>query len=198
MVRRNRIHSQSLAGIGTSGSCSPRNKLSLHRSPGIIRKLVQYQTCVQIVYGGESWFHGAHAEFDWARADWEASQRDRRCPQHCQHCSMVIPARIRLQNNKWWISWWKLYNVKKYDKVERQKEAMEAARIAKLSPGARPPQDMFRNDSSHLAWDDDGMPTRLADGTPMSRSAINKRKKMWRAEQLLHEKYLALRKTWAF
>lgn len=74
-------------------------------------------------------------------------------------------------------------------------QAAEAARIAKLSAGATPPQEMFRNDSSFSAWDDDGIPTRLADGTPMSKSAINKRKKMWKAQQSLHEKYLAWRQT---
>jgi ERI1 exoribonuclease 3 len=74
-------------------------------------------------------------------------------------------------------------------------QAVEAARIAKLSAGATPPQEMFLNDTSFSAWDDDGIPTRLADGTPMSKSAINKRKKMWKTQQSLHEKYLAWRQT---
>ena len=81
-------------------------------------------------------------------------------------------------------------------KLQREKaevsQAAEAAPIAKLSAGATPPQEMFRDDSSFSAWDDDGVPTCLADGTPMSKSAINKRRKMWKAQQLLHEKYL----TW--
>jgi len=74
-------------------------------------------------------------------------------------------------------------------------QAAEAARIAKLSAGAMPPQEIFRNDSSFSVWDDDGVPMCLADGTPMSKSAINKRKKMWKAQQSLHEKYLAWRQT---
>jgi inhibitor of KinA sporulation pathway (predicted exonuclease) len=73
------------------------------------------------------------------------------------------------------------------------KQAAEAARIAKLSAVATPPQEMFRDDSSFSAWDDDGIPTHLADGTLMSKSAINKRKKAWKAQQSLHEKYLAWR-----
>lgn len=74
-------------------------------------------------------------------------------------------------------------------------QAAEAARITKLSAGAMPPQEMFRNDSSFSMWDEDGIPTCLAEGTPMSKSAINKRKKMWKAQQSLHEKYLAWRQT---
>jgi inhibitor of KinA sporulation pathway (predicted exonuclease) len=75
------------------------------------------------------------------------------------------------------------------------KQAVEAARIAKLSAGATSPQEMFRSDPSFSAWDDDGVPMCLADGTPISKSAINKRKKMWKAQKLLHEKYLAQRQA---
>lgn len=78
---------------------------------------------------------------------------------------------------------------------EEAKEVAEVARIAKLSAGEMPPQEMFRNDSSFSAWDDDGIPTHLADGTPSSKSAINKRKKLWKAQQSWHEKYLAWRQT---
>ncbi|KAH8645880.1 ribonuclease H-like domain-containing protein [Tricladium varicosporioides] len=74
-------------------------------------------------------------------------------------------------------------------------QAVEAARIAKLSAGATSPKEMFLNDSSFSVWDGDGIPTHLADGMPMSKSAINKRKKMWKAQQLLHEKYLVWRQT---
>jgi hypothetical protein len=74
-------------------------------------------------------------------------------------------------------------------------QAAEVARIAKLSAGATAPQEMFRNDSSFSAWGNDGIPTRLANGTPMSKSTINKRKKMWKAQQSLHEKHLAWRQT---
>ncbi|KAE8454250.1 hypothetical protein EG329_005175 [Mollisiaceae sp. DMI_Dod_QoI] len=74
-------------------------------------------------------------------------------------------------------------------------QAVEATRVARLSAGQTPPQEMFRNDSSFSMWDDDGIPTRLADGTPVSKSAINKRKKMWKAQQSLHEKYLDWRQS---
>ncbi|KAE9372927.1 hypothetical protein N431DRAFT_439880 [Stipitochalara longipes BDJ] len=84
--------------------------------------------------------------------------------------------------------------------LQREKEevnqAAEAALIAKLSSArATPPQEMFRNDSGFSAWDDGGIPTRLANGTPMSKSAIKKRKKIWKVQQSLHEKYLAWRQT---
>lgn len=75
------------------------------------------------------------------------------------------------------------------------KEAAEEARIAKISAGVTPPQEMFRKDSAFSTWDDDGIPTNLADGTPMSKSSINKRKKMWKTQQLLHEKYLECQQT---
>lgn len=74
---------------------------------------------------------------------------------------------------------------------ERAKQAVEEARVAKLFAGATPPQEMFRNDNSFSAWDEDGVPTRCADGTPLSKSAVNKKKKLWKAQQLLHENYLA-------
>jgi inhibitor of KinA sporulation pathway (predicted exonuclease) len=78
---------------------------------------------------------------------------------------------------------------------EEAKQAAEAARVAKLAAGATPPQEMFRNDSSFSSWDDDGIPTCLAAGTPMSKSGMNKRKKTWKAQKLLHEKYLAQRQA---
>ncbi len=85
--------------------------------------------------------------------------------------------------------------VQHQQKLQREKaeanRAMEAARMEKLAAGATPPQEMFRNDSSFSAWDEDGIPTRLADGMPVSKSSNNKRKKMWKAQQALHEKYLA-------
>ncbi|CAG8974910.1 hypothetical protein HYALB_00006694 [Hymenoscyphus albidus] len=71
------------------------------------------------------------------------------------------------------------------------KRATEEARIAKLSVGATPPQEMFQSDLYFSAWDDEGIPTHLADGTPLSKSAISKRKKLWRVQKSLHEKYLA-------
>jgi len=95
-------------------------------------------------------------------------------------------------------------SVNKYDQQNQQrlqrekeeaKEAAEVARLEKLSAGELAPEEMFRNDSTFSAWDDDGIPTHLADGTHMSKSATNKRKKMWKAQQSLHEKYMAWRRT---
>lgn len=74
-------------------------------------------------------------------------------------------------------------------------QAAEAARIAKLSTRATPPQEMFRTDSNFSAWDNNGIPTRLADGTPIWKSATNKWMKMWKVQQSLHERYLAWRQT---
>ncbi|KUJ21274.1 uncharacterized protein LY89DRAFT_681843 [Mollisia scopiformis] len=78
---------------------------------------------------------------------------------------------------------------------EELKQAAEETRITKLSGGAVKPEEMFRNDSNFSGWDDDGIPTHRADGTPLSKSAVNKRKKMWKAQQGLHEKYLAWRES---
>lgn len=77
---------------------------------------------------------------------------------------------------------------------EQVKKVAEAARMARLEAGAMPPQEMFKTEE-FAEWDDDGVPTRLADGTPMSKSAVNKRRKMWKAQKVLHEKYLAWRES---
>ncbi|KAI9329635.1 ribonuclease H-like domain-containing protein [Obelidium mucronatum] len=77
------------------------------------------------------------------------------------------------------------------EEKRRVKEVADAARVEKLMAGAVPPQEMFRDTLLFSVWDSDGVPTHLADGTEMTRSAVNKHKKLWKARDALHQKYLA-------
>lgn len=77
---------------------------------------------------------------------------------------------------------------------EEMKQAAEVARVARLEAGAMPPEGMFKTEEFG-EWDDDGVPTHLADGTLMSKSAVNKKRKVWKVQKVAHEKHLAWRET---
>ncbi|KAJ3093327.1 ERI1 exoribonuclease 3 [Physocladia obscura] len=70
------------------------------------------------------------------------------------------------------------------------RELFEANRETRLANGAISPQQLFRDTTCYSCWDIDGIPTHLVDGTPLTRSAINKKKKLWKAQEILHQKYL--------
>lgn len=78
---------------------------------------------------------------------------------------------------------------------EMAKQAIEEERIKKLCAGEMKPRDMFRDEKRYSKWDEDGIPTHGVDGKALSKSAVNKRKKMWKAQQVLHEKYLAWKQS---
>ena len=72
-------------------------------------------------------------------------------------------------------------------KKKREQEA-----LAKLQKGALSPKDMFRppHSDEYGAWDGDGMPTTLKDGTPLAATRIKRLKKEWETQRKAHEKYL--------
>ena len=53
------------------------------------------------------------------------------------------------------------------------------------------PQDMFKGDGKYLDWDDEGLPTKLADGSEVTGSQKKKMKKEWLRQKKIHEDYLA-------
>ncbi|KAJ2902211.1 hypothetical protein MKZ38_000945 [Zalerion maritima] len=70
--------------------------------------------------------------------------------------------------------------------AKRKQAAEEAARWekAKLSP-----TDMFKADDRFSAWDGEGMPTKMKDGSDMPKSQMKKLKKEWDRQKKLHDEY---------
>jgi cysteinyl-tRNA synthetase len=53
------------------------------------------------------------------------------------------------------------------------------------------PQEMFKSDAKYQAWDAEGLPTKLADGSEVPKSQLKKLKKDWDRQKKLHDEYLA-------
>ena len=50
---------------------------------------------------------------------------------------------------------------------------------------------MFKEDDKYRAWDADGIPSILADGSELPKSQVKKLKKDWERQKKLHEEYLS-------
>ena len=74
-------------------------------------------------------------------------------------------------------------------KEEREREAAAKAEKGKLSH-----LEMFRT-SEYSAWDNEGLPSRDAEGQEITKSKIKKLKKDWERQKKLHEAWLTSRKT---
>ena len=59
-------------------------------------------------------------------------------------------------------------------RLAREKAEQEAKEKAKV-----PPQDMFKNDERYSAWDEQGMPTKMKDGSEVPKSQLKGLKKAW-------------------
>ncbi|OAA67192.1 cysteinyl-tRNA synthetase [Niveomyces insectorum RCEF 264] len=73
-------------------------------------------------------------------------------------------------------------------KAEAQR-AREAAEAAKWDKAKVTPQALFRV-AAYAAWDAEGVPTRLADGSEVPKSTQKRLKKEWERQKKLHEAYL--------
>ena len=62
-------------------------------------------------------------------------------------------------------------------------------REARLEKGKTKPEDMFRT-AEFSAWGEDGVPTALADGTPIPKAKKKKCDKELAIQKKLHEEYL--------
>ena len=74
---------------------------------------------------------------------------------------------------------------KEIEKAKREQDAREKAQKGKLSH-----KDMFRTEE-FTAWDDDGLPTKMANGDEVAKSRSKKLKKDWERQKKAHEAWLA-------
>ncbi|KAK3303698.1 tRNA synthetases class I (C) catalytic domain-containing protein [Chaetomium strumarium] len=74
---------------------------------------------------------------------------------------------------------------------EEARKAREKAEEEKWAKAKVPPHEMFKGDGKYQAWDAEGLPTKLADGSEVPKSQVKKLKKEWEKQKKLHEEYLA-------
>lgn len=63
-------------------------------------------------------------------------------------------------------------------RVKAENEAREKARVR--------PEDMFQGDERYSAWDEQGMPTRMKDGSEVPKSQMKSLKKLWEKQKKAH------------
>ncbi|CAK7563343.1 MAG: cysteinyl-tRNA synthetase [Sporothrix epigloea] len=74
---------------------------------------------------------------------------------------------------------------------EEAQRAREAAEKEKWAKAKLPPQDLYRHNTADFsAWDADGLPTKLADGSDVPKTQTKRLKKEWDRQKKLHESYL--------
>ncbi|WWC69630.1 cysteine-tRNA ligase [Kwoniella pini CBS 10737] len=83
----------------------------------------------------------------------------------------------------------------KLAKKEANARAAEEKRIAQLEKGKISPKDMFKPPNTpqgiYTEWDDQGLPTKDAEGKEVSKSLLKKLAKEVKVQEKLHEAYLA-------
>lgn len=67
-------------------------------------------------------------------------------------------------------------------RLAREKADLEAREKAKM-----PPQEMFKQDERYSAWDEQGMPTKMKDGSDVPKSQLKTLKKAWDRQNKAHE-----------
>lgn len=72
---------------------------------------------------------------------------------------------------------------------EEARRAKERAEEEKWAKAKVPPQDMFRADAKYAEWDEDGVPTRLADGAEVAKGQVKKLRKEWEKQKKVHEEW---------
>jgi len=78
---------------------------------------------------------------------------------------------------------------KKEAKVKREAEEKEKA-AKRLELGKVSEKDIFRTEA-YSAWDDEGLPTKDAEGSELPKARTKKLKKEWAQQKKLHEEWLA-------
>lgn len=64
-------------------------------------------------------------------------------------------------------------------KEKADREAREKAKV--------PPEEMFKNDERYGAWDDQGLPTKMKDGSDVTKNQQKSLKKLWDRQKKAHE-----------
>ncbi|KAJ2992938.1 hypothetical protein NUW58_g2001 [Xylaria curta] len=73
---------------------------------------------------------------------------------------------------------------------EEARLAREKAEAEKWEKAKVAPQEMFKNDERYSEWDVEGMPTKLKDGSEVSKGQLKKLKKEWDRQNKVHGEYL--------
>ncbi|KAK3349827.1 tRNA synthetases class I (C) catalytic domain-containing protein [Lasiosphaeria hispida] len=81
--------------------------------------------------------------------------------------------------------------VKKAREKEEARLARAKADEEKWAKAKVPPRDMFKSDAKYQKWDDQGLPTNLADGSEVPKSQVKKLKKDWDRQKKLHDEYIS-------
>ncbi|GJN85628.1 hypothetical protein PLIIFM63780_009197 [Purpureocillium lilacinum] len=71
-------------------------------------------------------------------------------------------------------------------RLAREKAEQEAKEKAKI-----PPEEMFKKDERYSAWDEQGLPTKMKDGSDVPKSQMKSLKKMWDKQKKVHEELKA-------
>ncbi|KAA8641958.1 hypothetical protein EYZ11_011185 [Aspergillus tanneri] len=79
----------------------------------------------------------------------------------------------------------------KASQKEKARLAREKAEAEKWEKAKLSPQLMFREDKKYQEWDNDGLPTKLADGSEVPKSQLKKLKKEWDRQKKLNDEYVA-------
>lgn len=67
-------------------------------------------------------------------------------------------------------------------RLAREKAEQEAREKAKV-----PPEELFKNDERYSVWDEQGLPTKMKDGSDVPKSQQKQLKKMWEKQKKAHE-----------
>lgn len=67
-------------------------------------------------------------------------------------------------------------------RLAREKAEQEAREKAKV-----PPEELFKNDERYSVWDEQGLPTKMKDGSDVPKSQQKQLKKMWEKQTKAHE-----------
>lgn len=67
-------------------------------------------------------------------------------------------------------------------RLAREKAEQEAREKAKVAP-----EDMFKSDERYSAWDDQGLPTKMKDGSEVPKSQLKQLKKAWDRQKKAHD-----------
>ncbi|KAL8377981.1 hypothetical protein RB595_008594 [Gaeumannomyces hyphopodioides] len=73
------------------------------------------------------------------------------------------------------------------EEARREKERLEQERLAKA---AVKPQDMYRSDEKYSEFDADGVPTKMKDGSEVTKSALKKLRKDWEKQKKANDDYV--------
>lgn len=95
-----------------------------------------------------------------------------------------------------WRSWWPRARRRRRPwprrhgfKAEAQR-AREKAEEEKWEKAKVAPEDLFRGAAAYQAWDADGLPTKLADGSDVPKTQQKRLKKEWDRQKKLHDAYV--------